>query len=134
MRKIFLYSLTLAFLVGLSLSSTKITGLPCATTVNWHNLSDTGCGPGQTNPGITTNVIDQNIDVQGVNALVEGIHVEARNCDITISVVSGDAVITGSGNRCDGVPTDPARLYLFADVGRTINFVLSNNFSERMIC
>jgi hypothetical protein len=123
MRKNFLLrSLTLAFLVGLGASAPKISGAPCGTTVLWQGSTD-GC----TYPGVVNNVIDQNINVIGTVALVEGIHVEARLCDITVSVVTGDAIITGSGNRCDGVPSDPARLYLFAAFGRTINFNLQNS-------
>ncbi len=130
MRKnVLLHCLALIFLVGLSISGPRLYAAPCGTTVNWHNLSDTGCGSGTTDPGITMNVIDQNIDVIGTNALVGGIHVEARTCDITISVTNGDAIITGTGNRCDGVSTAPAMLYLFAALGRTISFNLENNLA-----
>lgn len=100
----------------------------CGTTVNWHNLSDTpGCSA--TSSGVLNSVVDKNIDIQGTNALVEGIHVEARTCDILITVTSGDAVITGSGNRCDLVPTHSARLYLYAAVGRTITFQISDHLA-----
>ena len=122
-----LHSLTLIFLVGLSISGPKLVAAPCGTTVNWHNLSDTGCGLGNTNSGITNNVIDQNIDVIGTNALVGGIQVEALTCDITISVTNGDAIITGTGDRCDFESTTSAMLYLYAAEGRTITFNLVNN-------
>ena len=126
MRKNFLFrSLTLAFLACVGFSAPRIHGM-CGTTVNWHNLSDTGCD-GSTNNGITANVIDQNIDVIGVNALVGGIHVEALTCDILITITNGDAIITGSGNRCDLALSDFPRLYLFADAGRTITFSLANS-------
>lgn len=127
MRKNFrLCSFAAALLIALALSASKVTAAPCGTTVNWHNRSDTGC-PGQTDPGITQDVVDQNIDVIGLNALAGGISVRALACDITITVTNGDAIITGSGNRCDGVPSAPAELYLFADFGRTINFNLANS-------
>jgi hypothetical protein len=88
-------------------------------TVLWHNLS--GCD----SPGVLNDVFDCDIDVIGVNALVDGIKVAAVNQDILITVTNQDSVITGSGNRCDGVPTGPSRLYLFADVNRTITFQLT---------
>lgn len=90
--------------------------VPCSSTVFWHNAS--GCN----NPGITMDVTDKNIDVIGINALVNGIHVAAIFCDVVISVTNIDSVITGSGNRCDHVITNSARLYLFADEGRKIIF------------
>ena len=93
----------------------------CGTTVLWHNLSD---GPSGLNPGVTADVIDQNIDVEGTNALVDGIHVQALNCDILVTITNGDSVITGSGNRADGVPTNPARLYMYAAAGHTITWRL----------
>lgn len=151
MRKIFLFNhYSLIFMVGLGLAAPELFGmaklagtklgnahavsnastlalLPCGGTVNWYNLSDTGCGAGQTNPGVVSNVINQNINIIGTNALVGGITVAALDCDITISVASGDAIITGSGNLCDGALADPARLYLYAAPGRTINFNLVNS-------
>lgn len=100
----------------------------CSSTVLWHNLSD---GPGGFSPGVVNSVFNQNIDVQGTNALVNGITVAALTCDIVISVSNGDAVITGSGNRADGVATNPARLYLFADTGHAITFDLQNSLLFR---
>lgn len=97
-------------------------------TVLWHNLSD---GSGGKNPGVTEDVYDENIDIIGVNALVEGIKVVAQNHDIVITVTDGDSVITGSGNRCDGMPTDPARLYLYAAEDRTITFSLCFDLTFR---
>ncbi|MGE0206425.1 MAG: hypothetical protein AB7R69_01100 [Candidatus Babeliales bacterium] len=97
-------------------------------TVYWHNLSD---GPGGTSPGVTQNVIDCDIDVIGVNALVDGIHVEARTQDIVITITNGDAVITGSGNRADLVPTNSARLYLFVNPGFSITFQLTSDLLFR---
>ncbi len=150
-KKFLLNSFSLIFMVGLGLAAPELLGMtkfgkpnhqgvgpiaavaaplafsPCGTTVNWHNLSDTGCGAGQTNPGVVNSVVDQNIDVIGTNALVGGINVSSINCDITISVTNGDAIITGSGNLCNGTPAAPARLYLFAAAGRTINFNLTND-------
>lgn len=100
-----------------------------AATVLWHNLSD---GPGGTNAGVTQDVVDQNIDVIGTNALVNAIHVTAQTTDIFITVTNGDAVITGSGNRADGVPqTEPARLYLSAAINRTITFSLAQSLMFR---
>jgi hypothetical protein len=127
MRKKFLQGcFSQAILAGLLAVMPSVFAAPCGTTVNWHNLSDTSC-PALTSSGVLTNVVNQNIDIIGTNALVEGIHVNATTCDILITVTNGDAVITGTGNRCDGVLSDPARLYLFADVGRTITFRLVNN-------
>ncbi|MEX0939826.1 MAG: hypothetical protein WDZ41_00525 [Candidatus Babeliales bacterium] len=100
----------------------------CGTTVLWHNRSD---GPAGKDPGITMDVIDQNIDVRGVNALVEGIHVVADSCDILVTVTNEDSVITGSGNRCDNIPTNSARLYLFANTDRTITFSLTSDLIFR---
>lgn len=116
----------LILMLGLALQSFSLAlAAPCAgPTVLWHNLSDTGCGAGQTNPGITADVIDQNIDVIGTNALVDGIHVQSISCDVLITITNGDAVITGSGNRCDSILTNSARLYLYAATGRTITFQL----------
>lgn len=91
-------------------------------TVLWHNLSD---GPGGKSPGVVNDVFDCDIDVIGTNALVDGIIVAAVNQDILITVTNQDSTITGSGNRCDGVPTGPSRLYLFADCDRTITFQLT---------
>jgi len=113
----------------ISSNVSSLVASPCGSTINWHNLSDSGCGIGQTNPGVTADVIDQNIDVRGTNALVDGVHVSAINCDIIVNVSSGDAIITGSGDRCDGVPTNPARLYLYAASGRTITFQLKDNLT-----
>jgi hypothetical protein len=115
-------------IIALMFVSTTLFGAPCATTVNWHNLSDGSSG---FSPGVTSDVIDRNIDVIGTNALVNGIHVQALTCDITITVTNGDAVITGSGNRADGVPTNPARLYLFAATGHSITFSLVNDLLFR---
>jgi hypothetical protein len=119
--------ITLLISAGLS---TKTFTAPCATTVDWHNLSDVGCGPGQTNPGITANVTDQNIDIIGTNAIVGGITVAAVTCDITISVVTNDSVITGS-ERCDGAPTPPPVLYLFTNPGLSITFDLQFDLTFR---
>lgn len=126
MRKAFLCrSFKTSLLFMLVFNVAKMMGMCNPNTpVLWHNLSDVGCGVGQTNPGITADVVDQNIDVIGVNALVDGIQVRAETCDILVTITNADSVITGSGNRCDGVPTGPARLYLFADTGRTITFRL----------
>lgn len=114
-------------LFALSLDRT-IVAAQCGTTVLWHNLSD---GPGGSSPGVLLNVVDQNIDIQGTNALVEGIHVEARTCDILITVTNIDSTITGSGDRLDNVPTNSARLYLYAAPGRTITFALENDLLFR---
>jgi len=128
MRKKFLQGgFSKAILAGLMVVIPSVFAAPCAgPTVNWHNLSDTAC-PALTSEGVVNNVIDQNIDIIGTNALVGGIHVEARTCDILITVTNGDAVITSTGGRCDGVLSAAARLYLFADVGRTITFRLVDN-------
>ncbi|HEX2978242.1 MAG TPA: hypothetical protein VHO47_03945 [Candidatus Babeliales bacterium] len=115
-------------IVALIFISKTLVAAPCATTVNWHNLSD---GPGGFSAGVTSDVTDQNIDVIGTNALVNGIHVQAITCDISITVTNGDAVITGSGNRSDGVPTNPARLYLYAATGHSITFSLTNDLLFR---
>lgn len=106
----------------------NVQGAPCpGPTVLWHNLSD-GVG---FSSGVLTDVVDQNIDVIGTNALVDGISVRANTCDIVVTITNGDAVITGSGNRADGVPTNPARLYLFAPVGRSITFEVENDLLFR---
>lgn len=124
MRKKFLPGgFSKVMLAGLMAVMPSVFAAPCGTTVYWHNLSDTSC-PAPTSDGVVNNVVDQNIDIIGTNALVGGIHVDAVTCDILITVTNGDAVITGTGNRCDLIPTDSARLYLFADVGRTITFRL----------
>lgn len=109
--------------------STSIFGV-----VNWHNLSDTSC-PGATNNGIQDGVqaapvIDEDIDIIGVNALVNGVHVTAQAADIAINV-SADSVLTGSGSRCDGVATNPAELYLSIAAGRTITFNINNDLTFR---
>ena len=147
-KKFLLHGLKLGLFVSLSLAVPELLGTtnkfggakigkpvapalvgisnPCGPTVNWHNLSDTGCG-GATNPGVVSSVVDRNIDIIGTNALVNGISVASLTCDIVISVTNGDAIITGSGNHCDGVLTQPASLYLYAAAGRTINFNLVNS-------
>lgn len=121
MRKQFLvWSHFVGILVSFMLESAAF-GAPCGgPTVLWHDLSDAGCSA--TSSGVTADVFDHNIDIIGTNALVDGIHVGALTCDILITITNSDAVITGSGNRCDDTPTNPARLYLFADTGRTITF------------
>jgi hypothetical protein len=123
-------SFTIALLAALGVGSQQSYGMCGGTTVLWHNLSDTGCN-GNVSEGITADVTDQNIDIIGVNALVDGINVAAITCDILITVTNGDAVLTGSGNRCDGVLTGSAQLYLFADTGRTITFQLENDLVFR---
>lgn len=92
-----------------------------SAVVLWHNESD-GI---TTSPGITADVYNDDIDVIGTNALVDGIAVVASAVDVLITITNGDAVITGSGNRQDGVPTGSARLYLYAATSRTITFSLS---------
>jgi hypothetical protein len=81
----------------------------CGPTVLWHNTCSTG--------GITADVVNNNIDIIGCNALVEGIAVRAITCDILITVTNGDALITGS-------PVDFPRLYLNPQNGHTITFNL----------
>lgn len=135
-KKFLLNSFSLLFVLGLSLATPEIMGtmtklghiIPpspkqlqqnvfaanCGTTVLWHNLS--GCG----SSGIPNGTyIDTNIDVIGTNAL-QKVSVVAATCDIVITVTNGDAIITGTGSRCDGVPTSPAQLFLYAAAGRTI--------------
>lgn len=109
-KKLLFRSLSLAFLATLSLSSPKL--FACAgPAVQWNN-----------DLNIVASVTDQNINVVGTNALAAPIVVQALTCDITISVVTGDAVITGSATT--GVaPT----LFLFADAGRTITFDLQDS-------
>ncbi len=112
----FLRSFTIAFLVGLSLSSPKILAAPCGPTINWNGAA----------AGITQSVANQNINVSGTNYLVDGISIAATTCDITVDVSSGDAVITGSNSRSDSAPSNPARLYLYATPGRIITFDLTD--------
>jgi hypothetical protein len=99
-----------------------------AATVLWHNLSDGATS----SPGITTNVIDQDIDIIGTNAIVDGIIVESVAVDINITVTNSSSVLTGSGNRRDGVPqSETPRLYFFVDTGRTINLTMSYDLTFR---
>jgi hypothetical protein len=100
------------------------------STVLWHDLSDNGLA-GATNPGITMDVFNQNIDIQGRNALVNGIRVVASTCDILVTITNNDTIITGSGNRADGVTTGSARLYLFADTGHSITFSITEDLMFR---
>jgi len=123
-------SFTIALLAAFSLNTHQSYGMCGGPTVLWHNLSDTGCDA-NSSAGVVADVFNQNIDIIGVNALVDGINVVASTCDIMITVTNGDAVITGSGNTCDNVPTGSARLYLFADTGRTITFQLENDLVFR---
>ncbi len=116
-------SFSFLWLVMMVLGSPHLYGA-CGPTINWHNLSDTGCGAGQTNPGITTDVVDSNIDVSGINAISGPIHVQALTCDILISV-GADSTITASGNLCNGAaPVANPALYLYAATGQTITFSL----------
>ncbi len=124
MRKKFLSSYKQIFWVFLLGIVPNIFAAPCGgPTVNWHNLS--GCS----SSGVVSNVINSNIDISGTNALVNGISVQSLACDILITITSGDSVITGSRNRCDGAPTNPSRLYLYASLGRTITFQVSDDLS-----
>jgi hypothetical protein len=116
-------------LVSLSLDIFATPG-DCSGTVLWHDLSDDGLA-GSTNPGITSDVYNQNIDVQGRNALVGGIRVVASTCDVLITITNNDSTITGSGNRADGVTTNSARLYLFADTGHSITFSITQDLIFR---
>ncbi len=109
MRKKFLQGgFSQAILAGLLVVMPSAFAAPCGgPTVNWHNST------------ITNSVVNQNIDIIGTNVLVGGIHVEARTCDILITVDNGDSIITSTNSL--------AELYLFADVGRTITFQLTDN-------
>lgn len=128
MKKRSLYHISLIFWVVALMIQVETAWGMCGSTVLWHNLSD---GPGGFSPGVVNDVVDQNIDVIGVNALVDGIQVRAETCDILVTVTNGDAVITGSGNRADGEPVGEPRLYLFADTGRTITFRLTDDLLFR---
>ena len=118
-----------SILVLCSLCMTSLFSAPCGTTVLWHNASD--LGPLSTNPGISSSVRNQNIDISGVNALVGCINVVASSCDILITVTTTNSTITGTGNRQDGVPTSASELYLFAGLGHTITFSLANDLIFR---
>lgn len=106
-KKFLLRSLTLAFLAGLSFS--QGIGAPCGTTVEWNNST------------ITSNVVNQNIDIIGTNSIVGPIYVEALACDITITVTNGDAIVMGFATDI------PPRLYLYTNPDYTITFELVNN-------
>jgi hypothetical protein len=117
--------------VMIFLSGRQTISGPPPVTITWHNLSDSGCGA-NSNSGITTDVYNSNIDIQGVNALAGPIHVVASSADVLITVVTGASVITLSGNRCDGVTVTPtAALYLFADTGFNITFSMTSDLVFR---
>ena len=97
--------------------------------ITLDNQSDTGCD--STNPGIFGDFVDKNLDLRGINAIAGYVSIQAVSCDVTVLVNSGEAIITGSGNRCDGVPSVPARLYLYADTGRSITFDLQSDLIFR---
>ncbi len=98
---------------------------PSTTTVNWHWLSDESCD--NTNSGITSGVVDANIDIIGHNSLFGIVSVKALTSDILVTVTNGDATITGSANRCDGGPTYPARVFFYAAEDCNITFQLANS-------
>jgi len=81
-------------------------------TVNWHNTT------------ITTDVVDEDIDIVGTNILDGGIHVKAITQDVRIAVTHNDSVLSGPA-------TGEVQLYLELENNNSIIFHLDYDLKFR---
>jgi len=68
------------------------------------------------NLNINTNVINDNLDIRGVNRITGRVYVEATTTDVLITVTQNDSIVTSS-----------LQLHLFAAAGHTITMSLTHD-------
>lgn len=71
-------------------------------------------------PSAFAPVVDESLDIQGINELISPVHIAAINADVLVTVTNSDSLITSS-----------LQLYMFAAASRKITFSLSNDLVFR---